>query len=267
MLTVLLLSLACAPSTSCALPASSETVPLFVLQDEDEIQDKRPEIKELLGSLKGHIGKRGNEDTEAIGVIDKLLTEYPRCGPKDRGSITKGLGKCLDQKRKDLDEGVPNSRLFTAAAVALGEMGKEATPVISKYIGHKRLKHDLALQRTLILSLGKTKDVTSIKALLKLLNNKDNVIIAATAEALGEFKGAPQKLRKDIFNELLKLLVTTKALKDGDINDIASREKYDVIAAPVTTTLQLLSGHDERKPEQWQRWWNKNKKGDWGEED
>jgi len=26
-------------------------------------------------------------------------------------------------------------------------------------------------------------------------------------------------------------------------------------------------GHDERDPEEWQRWWNKNKKKDWDEEE
>ena len=249
------------------MAAPPPVAPAPLLQDEEEIQDKRPEIKELLGNLKQHIGKRGEQDTEAVGVIDKLLGEFPRSGPKDRSSIAKGLGSCLDQKRQDLDDGVPDNTLYMAAAVALGEMGEDAAPVLSKYIGHKRLKKNLTLQRRLILSLGKTKDAASIKTLLKLLNDTENVLIAAAAEALGEFKGAPQKVRKEAFNELLKLLVTIKNLKEGDINDIASRDKYDVIAAPITTTLQLLSGHDERDPEEWQRWWNKNKKEDWGEED
>ncbi len=265
MLTALLLSLAPAPLSAAAPPPPP--APRAVEAQDEEIVDKRPVIKELLGNLKEHIGKRGEQDNEAVQVIDKLLSEYPRCGPKDRSSITKGIGKCFDQKRRPLSEDVPNNKLYMAAAVCLGEMGTEAAPVLVKYIGHKRHKKNLSLQRALILSLGKVKDPKSIKTLLDLLKNKDNVVIAAAAEALGEYKGAPQKIRKEAFNELLKLLTTIKALKDGDMNDIASRDKYDVIAAPITTSLQLLSGHDARKPEDWQRWWNKNKKKDWGEEE
>ena len=106
-----------------------------------------------------------------------------------------------------------------------------------------------------------------MKTLLDLLDDKNSVIIGASAEALANFDEAPLKLRKEVFNELLKLLMTTKALKDSNASDITSRDRYDVIAAPIVTTLQGLSGHDERKPEKWQRWWNKNKKKDWDEEE
>ena len=34
---------------------------------------------------------------------------------------------------------------------------------------------------------------------------------------------------------------------DMDVNDTIARERYDVIAAPMITTLQLLSGHEERR--------------------
>ncbi len=243
------------------------TASSYLSQDEDEIVDKRPEIKEQLSMLKEHISKRGDEDTEAVGLIDQLISEYPRSGPKDRGAITKGIGKCFDQKRKDLGEDIPNNQLYLAAAVALGEMGKEATPVLTKYIGNKKHRKNIALQRALILSLGKTKDLKAIGDLTDLLNDKDNVIIAATAEALGEYSAAPQKSRKEIFSELLKILVTVQALKDSDINDVASREKWEVISAPIITTLQGLTGLEETDPAKWQRWWNKNKKQDWDRED
>lgn len=269
MLVSILLSLSCAPaSASAPLPAPATLVTVAVVQDDgDEIVDKRPEIAELLDAFKGHIGKRGDQDSEAVGVIDQLLQEWAECGPKDRGSIVKGLGKAFDQKRQELDDGLPDNKLYLACATALGEMGKDATKELQKWIGNKKHRKNIALQRRLILSLGKTKDTDGVKDLLDLLNDKDNAIIAASCQALAEFEEAELKVRKEIFNDLLKLLTTTKALKDSDINDIVSRDRYDAIAAPITTTLQQLSGHDARKPEDWQRWWNKNKKKDWDEED
>lgn len=272
MLTSILLCLTCAP-TPAPLPAAAAALPLaaaapVVLQDDgEEIVDKRPEIAELLDAFKGHIGKRGQQDSEAVGIVDQLLQEWAQCGPKDRASIVKGLSKAFDQKRQELEDGLPDNKLYLACATALGEMGTDATKELLKWIGNKKHRKNLALQRRLILSLGKTKDKDAVKDLLDLLNDKDNAIIAAACQACGEFEEADQKTRKKIFNELLKLLTTTKALKDSDINDIVSRDRYDAIAAPITTSLQQLSGHDARKPEDWQRWWNKNKKKDWGGED
>jgi hypothetical protein len=56
---------------------------------------------------------------------------------------------------------------------------------------------------------------------------------------------------------------SAKNAVDGDVNDTIARERYDAISASMITTLQRISGHDERDPAAWQRWWNKNKKEDW----
>ena len=54
--------------------------------------------------------------------------------------------------------------------------------------------------------------------------------------------------------------------KDADLTDRIARERYDVIAAPMITTLQALSGADVRDPNEWRTWWNKNKKKNWDEQ-
>ncbi len=270
MIQSLILLALCTPTAAAPLELSHAVQPAEpIVRDEqgEEVPDKRPEIKEQLEKLKGHTGKRGEQDREAVSVIDNLLQEFEQCGPKDKAAIIKGLSRCFEAKRQDLEGGVKNNQLFMASAVALGEMGKDASKTLQKWIGHKKHRKDIALQRRLILSLGKTKDVDGVKKLLDLLKENQNVIVGAAAEALARFDEAPLKMRKQIFNELLKLMMTTKAMVDSDANDIVSREKWDVIAAPIITTLQVLTGHDERKPEAWQRWWNKNKKKDWDEED
>ncbi len=160
-----------------------------------------------------------------------------------------------------------DNKLYLASATALGRMGPESVKPITGWIGHKTHRKDLPLQRILILSLGKTKFEKSVDTLIDLLDNKDAMVQAAAAEALANVDGSDQKVRKDAFKEILQALMGVHNTVTGDVNDTIARERYDVIAAPMITTLQILSGHDERKPDAWQRWWNKNKKRNWDKED
>ncbi len=229
----------------------------------EEKPDKRPEIAELLTRLSEHADKRGVEDPLAIEVIDKLLQEFPASGPKDRAAIVKGLDKCFTVKRQESEEGVRDNSLYIASATALGGMGPESVKVLIEWIDNKSHRQDMALQRALILALGKTKDPSATKALMDLLPHNQAAMQAAAAEALGEYADAKQEARKQAFESILKTLTALKGAVDSDVNDIISRERYDAISAAMITSLQRLSRHEERDPAEWQRWWNKNKKEDW----
>jgi len=238
--------------------------PTATVQD-DELPDKRPEVKEMCATLRGHAKMRGKEDGEAIETIDKLLQEFEGSGPKDRALIVKEIAKCLDQKRGEIEDGVFDNKLFLAAAVSLGEMAPESVKPLMNWVDHKKHRRNLELQRRLIRSLGKTKDPLGIKVLDNMLQHHEDSLVGATAEALGEYTELELKQRKKVFKTMLTILSGAKAAVDGNAADIRARERYDVIAAPIITSLQRLSGHDETVPEKWERWWNKNKKEDWDE--
>ncbi len=248
--------------------APSAATPYRDSQDDEETPkpDKRPEVKTTLKRLSDHAGKRGKEDAEAIAVLDELLVEFPESGPKDRASIVKGLSNCFKQKRLERDGKIQN-QMFIACAVALGEMGPESAEVLKTWIGHKTHRKDIPLQRQLILALGKTKHEKAIKTLTDLITDKTAAIQGATAEALGNYSFLKSKERKKIFEEILKTLTSVRNSVDSDPLDTIARQRYDAIAAPMVTTLQTLSGHDERDPSGWRHWWNKNKRRDWDKED
>lgn len=248
-----------------AAPVASPSQPAVLRQDPDEKPDNRDDIKELLDTLEDHAGARGKEDQEAIVLIDQLVGLWPELGPKDRKAVVKTLDGCFKQKRQEDENGVRANQLFLAATTALGEMAPESVKPLMGWIGHKTHRKDVALQRMLILKLGKTKDEKAIKPLIKLMDDHDPQIQSAAAEALGEFDGAELKRRKEMFSELLKVVMAVKGIVDTDPTNVIERERYDVIAAPIITSLQRLSGHNEHDPQQWQRWWNKNKKADWDE--
>jgi hypothetical protein len=225
--------------------------------------DKRPELAEMLDKLKDHVDKLGKEDKDAIAVIDQLNQEFKKSGPKDKALIVRGLSRCFESRRLEKEGQPPDNQLNLAAAVALGQMGPESTDVLMGWIGHKNLRKDIALQARLIKSLGSTKDKKAIKELTLNLENKTPTLVSAAAEALGEFNEADLDTRKTVFDSLLKVLMSAKGDKDTNINNAIARERYDVIAAPIITSLAKLSKHDERDPDKWQNWWNKNKRAAW----
>src|SRR5439155_16156157 len=172
-----------------------------------------------------------------------------------KAAIIAGLSKCFAEPRLEGKDGVPNDKLYMAAAVALGEMGPDSSEAIQPWIGQKDLRKNLKLQHRLILSLGKTHDKKAVDRLCKLLVDKDATIVSAAAEALGEFGGSDLETRKKAFGELLKTLMTYKGMKDTQTQNTTYRDAYDAVAAPIMTSLKTLSKHEEREPEGWQSWW------------
>lgn len=264
----LFLSLSTAPALR---PASGflEVRATRASQDEQqEVADEREDIAELLKELKAHAKERGEEDVEAIGVVDQLTQEFERCGPKDRAAIVKELEGCFKQKRtKELEPGKPDDRLYFAAATALGRMGPESVKPLTGLLGNKSHRGNIHLQVQIARSLGNTRDPKAIKPLLDLLNSKDMELQAAGSEALGDFEEIELDQRKEIFKELLDTMMSQKAKKDLDPNDLEAMERWNAISGPIIASLQRLSGHDERDPAEWERWWNKNKKEDWDAEE
>lgn len=228
------------------------------------IVDERPELKAHFETLATHLKARGAEDDKAIAILDTLAQEFPKSGPKDRAAIVKEVAECFDVKRpKELQEGVPDDRLYQAAAASLGLMGPESVKPLVGLIGDKNHRKNLRLQTNLALSLGKTKSPDGLKTLLALLENKDAEMQAAGAEALGNFAQADLDTRKKIFEELLKILMGQKTKKD-DPADFEAMDRWNMISGPFIATMQKVTGLAETDPDLWQRWWNDNKKKDWG---
>lgn len=257
-----LVTLSAAPA-----PAAAPLEPAAAARTEDPQAntnpDKRPEVEQLADKLEKHMKKEGKEDKEAVAVIDTILQEFPKCGPKDRQLLVKTLGKCFEQRRLVPEGEPPNNSLYIGAAVALGKMGPESVEVLLNWIGAKNLRKDLAVQNKLISSLGKTKDKRGLKLLKNLLDDKENALIHASAEALGEFADADLETRKDVFEAMLKALMDAKNAKDADANNNIAKDKFDVVAAPLITSLGKVSKHEERDPQAIQQWWNKHKRDDW----
>ncbi len=260
---------AAGPSTwSASVSATRSRAAVVQDAEDDAIVDKRPEVKALVAKFSGFVSKKGQQDAQAIEVVDSFLQEFPNSGPKDRADMVKALEKAFSKTRRDIEEGVPNDGLFRGAAAALGEMGPESVKPLIGLIDTRKHRSNLDLRRQLILALGRTKDERGVKPLLNLLGHKDPIVEGASAESLGNYEDAEQKTRKEICKELLKVLAPLdgQVRSDPAINDEIQR-RYDTVSGPMVQTLGRVTGHDERDPQMWLRWWNNHKKDDWDADD
>lgn len=287
---LLLTTLAFVPLCIASTPV--EAAPLAGAFDEDiiEIQekeaeqytDKRAEVANLLDQLDEHLKARGDEDDEALGVIDELVVEFEQSGPKDREDIAEAIGECIAVRREELAEDVPDQKLQTHAARSMGALQHWGGAELLKLVEHKELEGKINAQREAILSLGRSQHPKGVKVLLGLLDNAVYAVEGAAAQALGSYKKADEKVRKDIVKSLLKKIVPLfdRIEDEGDYSGGAGgfggggnqeneeiAKEYRALAAPTMSTLVALTGHTEEDFRGWESWWNDNKRETWDPED
>lgn len=230
--------------------------PAFVV---GELPDRQPVVAELVHELVA-CTQRGNSPAKARPLVAELHSRFAASGPKDQRAIASGIEAFLLAQEPVEPFGREISR---EAVQALASMGDEGVVALLGLIGEERCEGDLELQRHLILGLGRTRSDEGIPRLVKLLRHSEPVVQGAAAEALGEFAKLEGERRKDVFCALLQTLLDALGETERHPFDVVVRQRYDTIVAPITTSLQRLSGHDERDPILWQRYWNKHKRDDW----
>ena len=236
----------------------------FIVQD--EVPDNRDEVKALLDELAELVSRSGREDPgdkKAVSLINRLKREFNRSGKHDKSHIIRGMERMMLARRKAHKDGSVDTALFIEAARALGPMGEEASKPLLKWIDNKRHRDDLALQRELILSLGLTRSKLARKELTKILKDRRPTFLAAAATGLGQFTHESSKIRKEIFENLMKALIQAESNARGQ--DSTATSIWAAINGPASSSMRKLSGASAGSPEQWQHWWNKNKRRDWDE--
>ncbi len=214
-------------------------------------------------TMRNRSGGRGRDPEAAFPILRELAERFGECGPNDQKDIVNMVVRAIERFDRDESE---ERELVLAAANALGSMGAKSVDQLLDLVEDNRIGDDLELFRRLILSLGRTQDERGLLRLKKLLHHGEPAIQAAAAEALGEFEALEEGKRKQVFYALLTRLLDAKDLVDQDRLNQTNQRRFDTIIGAVTTSLQRLSRHDERDPEQWQRFWNKNKRKSWSVE-
>lgn len=238
--------------------------PGAVLERPDDPPDHRETIATRLEELSKLIGKSGKNDpadARAIALMRGLAGEFSHSGPADQADILRGTSRVFLARRRAEKDGSRKTLLFIEAARSLGAMGEDADRLLLAQIDSKRHRDDLALQKELILSLGKTRTKRARTNLVKLLKDHRPAFIATSATALGYFTFEPSKVRKTLFEALLKALLQAEGNALGQ--NSTALAIWKAMRVPTNSSMRTLSGGNASSPADWQRWWNKNKRGDW----
>jgi hypothetical protein len=261
---MLSLLLAIAPTALPPIPELFSPTPCTTrADDQDKVPDKRPEVAALLDKLLAHTKKRGDEDAQAVQLIERLGTEFKRSGPVDKKAIITGLTRAMLVRRKPTRDGSRKRQLYLVGARVLGTLAPESVPALVRLATDKNHKDDNQVRAAILAALGKTKDEKGVKVLTKELNEFQAQVQAAAAEALGNFTNLDHKKRKAIFEDLLKLLMSAQADHQSDPTGMTASDRWRRVSGPCQRSMKKLSGANAGSPNTWQRWWNKNKRRNW----
>lgn len=245
-----------------ALPGQPEDKP--PAKPDPEVKAKLSEWQKLIKD------RKGAKDAEAIQIIDGILTRYEKLHPKDKADFAKALYEPL--KNPKVKREAADCRLYKASVVALGKTGTQGSAYLKSAFNDKKRFGDkewLSLRADMLKSLGKTKDLKHVKFLTdEALRNIHDSLMAAAGEALGEFAEADLKIRKEICKELIKKFVNiyenaNANLDTGSTLRTTWENRYKAVMDPWNTALKKLTKQHYRTPNDWQRFYNKNRDKNW----
>ncbi len=112
-------------------------------------------------------------------------------------------------------------------------------------------------------ALGKLASPKSIKTLTGFLKYKEPDVIAQAANALKGYAGAPGKIRKEIFEEILKMSEGVYSKASADANSPEAK-RWRVYGPAMIEAMKSVSHQDElADPRQFRAWFNDHKKANW----
>ena len=213
------------------------------------------EVKEFCKQYEDSLKKMTDED--AIAGVEKSRGWFANPGTADdaKKEIVGLMKKVLEAKSRE--------SLLEAACKALGDFGDDGV-VLLKYAVDRAMGQKVPTSgviRAGLPALGKiaspkTADVKFLTDLLK----KEDEFIGDAANALAGYGKAPGSVRRDIFEELLKM--SEGVFSKSEANDQPAKRRWNIWGTDVVEALQKVSRQNWQKPTEFRKWFNdKGEKG------
>ena len=227
------------------------------------------EVAEQLKRLKDAVNDRKQErDLEAQDIITLLVKKWEAgLVDKDKQAIVKGLDGVFAAKPRKPD----NIQIYKCTAAALGQIGKDGAKVLEEAYDSSKFPEKtewVPMREAVLRALGKTKDEGHVKFLLDIARRESEAALqAAAGEALGNFEGSDEKIRKDIVSGLLirygEMDSRARQIDPVDMEAQNMRDRLAVVSGKWNETLSRLTKQNFDQYPEWNEWYNKNKNKDW----
>lgn len=208
-----------------------------------------------LKDLKGQLAKIADADAKA--AIKKMVEIW-----KDK-DVTEETKKPIPDLLEHF--GKDDKTLVAIDAIpALGEIGPaEGAPPVLRILDRALKAKDPSVDvyGSCLSSLKKLADPkpTTCKALTDLLKSKYDDVVSKAADAMGGYKDAPGKVRRDLLEELIKATEGTSA-QAADPKNASQVRKWNIIQTNVMAALKALSGQQFKDVAAARQWFNAHKK-------
>ncbi|MFO0981564.1 MAG: hypothetical protein U1E76_07385 [Planctomycetota bacterium] len=195
-------------------------------------------------------------------IIDKMVLAYRSADEKNKGEIAKAIARAFSQRREEKE----GEKLFAAAGAALSEMGEIGTKVLVTAIKSKDFKKRTDLRCELLRYIGAQKDPKNTKLIIDFLKDNEPKLVAAAADALGNYREGSEKLRKELVEELVKAYATQDANVKKNPKDQVQKDRLQAYEVNMNNALLALTGQSFEDATKWQAWFNDNKNKPWSKE-
>ena len=218
---------------------------------------KVPELVEIL------------KDLDRAPAALKLLREIG--GLKGNHAEANALVKMIRDPKLNRKLLAKKPEVMEASFRALGGIGsRQVTKQLLALLKHSTLKKHAVIRIGVCHALKGSADPKAAEALIKLMRDKSDHVVAAAAEAAGAYRYEKELMRKDLFKTILGIYESNWNLKNSVDPEMKTQrrraeEKWEIIEKPMEKSLQLLSNVTQIDPPAWRRFWNKNKKRRWGD--
>ncbi|MHC4381124.1 MAG: hypothetical protein ACYSU1_08540, partial [Planctomycetota bacterium] len=163
------------------------------------------------------------------------------------------------KRRKAITEA--NVQMWKAAAYSLGQMGSSGAHFLWKAFDLKKLDDEPDLRGLCLEQIGYTHAYEDFaEELIDLLDHHEYLFIAKAADALAQFGEAPGSIRRDAVEKLVKQLSQNWEATISDKSDEEAQRKYRKTGQAMRDALEALTGTSQDNPQEWNTWWNENKK-------
>ncbi len=231
-------------------PADGEKPP----EGEKPAAPDETEIKEFCKDYEAKLSKMVDE--EAMQGIDKLQAWYVHAEVPEgaKKAILGSVGKALKLRNREA--------VTEKLAKALADFGEEGVGFL-RYIVDTSLKQKAPPSGVVTAAFKSLGKIASPKAAdVKWLTDhlkKDDDVISKAAHALAGYAGAPGAVRRDIFEELLKMSEGVFNAQNG--NDPAAKRRWNIWGEDVVEAMQKLSRQNWTKPPEFRTWFNEKDPG------